>query len=245
MTTMLMKRRVLDVVVRGVTYPEARKRVKEFGLQLPSNSFFHKFHTGEEKTLRLNLDYGYGAFAREVLVFPERDGVFTRGKDMIDPFSHLVFPASYLARVNEVREIFGVKKVGLFVDPEDVTTEQDRFIVHPANVVILSPFIQVNHGKHIVSSHVTGTLHPETKVPLAAKPEKLVALSSSDIGYLERVEGLGVRPIVRNIFDHAYADIVYTTVLHANALALLTLLAVDPDSVSLKRLLDSGAFSIS
>ena len=105
----------------------------------------------------------------------------------MDSESTCVLPAKYIPE-----EAVGREKVGLFIDPEDVTEETGKIIVHSAiAAVVLHPFIQ--------KSKEGGRVDEATRIPLAIRQ------SGYNGRRLYRTEGIGVRPLVRIlnlIHDH-------------------------------------------
>jgi len=166
-------------------YLEARRMAKERGMKLAS----HVLH--DDILVRTdgwkNVAGLYPAWARELVVHPEKDGAFAKGKDVVDSKTCWCLPAKYLTDPRFVNADVFRKGVGLFVDPEDVKVERNKVIVIPASIIVLHPFIQ-NHMD-------CGKVDENTRVPLAPEPQ-----ANLEKRWLFRVDGAGVRPLVRG-FD--------------------------------------------
>jgi len=165
----------------GKGYLDARKETKGIG-GLPSN-VLHDDCLVKGRGYESGL---YPAWAREILVYPEKGGRFKKGEDVVDSQKDekgrkWILPASYVPP-----EAIGVEKVGLFVDPKDVVEENGKIVVHPKpnSVVILYPFIQ--------ESDSSGRVDEETRIPLEVAPKL-----SEEERSLWRIDGVGVRPLVR------------------------------------------------
>lgn len=170
--------RMIVPLGKNAGYLEARTLAKERGGKLPSNVLHDEYLVRSDKWRAISSYYA--AWAREVLVYPEKGGRFKEGKDIVDSQTGWILPASYVPK-----EAVGRKGVGLFVDPEDVKEENGKVIVHPAgSVIVLSPFIQ--------ESGNAGKVDESTRIPLA-----LEADSDIDKRWLWRIDGVGVRPLVR------------------------------------------------
>jgi hypothetical protein len=174
----------------SASYLKARKLTKDKG-GLPSNALHDDClvmtYTWER------LKGLYDAWAREVLVYPQSGGKFKKGKDVVDSHEdekgrRWILPASYVPK-----EAIGKKRVGLFIDPEDVREENDNVIVHPKKIEILYPFLQgtADYGK----------VDENTRIPLTIKRKVLESLSRDKYRCLLRNKGAGVRPLRRSNTD--------------------------------------------
>ena len=177
---------------------EARKSVQDKG-GLPSNVLHDDILVGLWPTLpdaeKAKLRGYYPAWAREVLVHPAKGDQFKKGKDVVDAHKddagrEWVFPVSSMPE-----EAVGRAKVGLFVDPESVEVTGSRVVVlaSPKNVVVLPSFIQENAQM--------GKVDERTRVPLEVAPEVAEMLTHDQKRLLYRINGVGVRPLVRVVFD--------------------------------------------
>jgi hypothetical protein len=159
----------------------------------------------------------YPVRPRETLVYPNTDGKFEKGRDIVDSETGWVVPWSEIAKLVSPESIIG-PKVRLFVDPgieeENVQVEKykgkNAVVVHPQSIVSLHPFIQ--------ESKTLGKVDEETRVPLevdlneqnSQDPELLKNLPDDGCRCLFRIEGTGVRPLARGYFlDDGRRWIVY------------------------------------
>lgn len=168
----------MEIISRRAGYLEARSMVSERGLKLPSN-VMHDDWLVRTKGWKKLWD-GYPGWAEEIIVYPEKNWLFQKGRDVRDSEIGWILPSSYIPR-----EALERKGVGLFVRPESIERETSGIIVHPAKIVILHPFIQENGG--------CGSVDEETRVPLDLPGRK------RDLRRFYRIEGAGVRAIVRLI----------------------------------------------
>ncbi len=165
---------------------------------LPSNVLLDDIlmrsdRANELKKLR-EADY-FPAWAREVLVYPEKNGVFKKGKDIVDAYKdgagrQWIFPCSSIPI-----EAIGKKGAALFVDPLNVEVTGSKVIVtaEPETVIVLNEFLQTAGW---------GKVDKKTKVPL--NYAKVDDLPSDPQRYLWRIDGQGVRPLVRYVGDFDY-----------------------------------------
>lgn len=196
---------------------EAREVVKDKG-GLPSNVLHDEYlvykDEGEpfwgEKLRYKNIEDYYPAWAREILVYPAKGDMFKKGEDVIDAEldekgRKWVFPASFISK-----NAIGKEKVGLFVDPEDVKVEtykgEPAVIIYPKSIIVLHGFIQVSGQR--------GKADKKTKVPLEIATKVAEKLSLLQMRYLYRLDGAGVRPLVRMVTD--YLDDIYLDDVFAN-----------------------------
>ena len=132
----------------------------------------------------------YPAWTKEVVVHPEKGGQFKKWKDVVDSETGWVLPAKYIPE-----EAIGRKGVGLFIDPDDVREENGRIVVHPKpnSIVVLRNFIQRSgHG---------GKVDEDTRMPLRVEAEVWRNLSGKERRWLNRINGVGVRPLHRDYGD--------------------------------------------
>jgi hypothetical protein len=167
---------------KNAGYLEARRLAAERGTKLPSNVLHDDYlvRTGRWKKVREI----YPAWALEIIVHPEKDGSFEKGKDVVDSEIGWIVPAKYVPE-----EAVGRKGVGLLLVPGDIE-EKDKVVIHPAGEpVILTPFIQENGDG--------GKVDEATRVPLAISKELFEQLSVNEKRWLFRMAGVGVRPLAR------------------------------------------------
>lgn len=163
-------------------YLEARSLAAGRGMRLPSNVLHDDYlvRTGDYKGVRKI----YPAWAREILVHPEKGGEFKKGEDVVDSETRWIVPGSYLTDPKLIDADPFRKGVGLFIDPEDVIIDNERIVVIPGSIVLLDPFIQINDA--------TGTADETTRVPLGLPPQ-----DEQGKRWLYRRAGVGVRPLAR------------------------------------------------
>ena len=167
-------------------YMEARRLAAEKGMGLASNVLHDDYLARTNRWQEVKAIYP--AWGRELLVYPEINGEFAKGKDIVDSETGWCLPATYLTDPNFVNADVFQKGIGLFVDPEDVREENSRIVVIPASIVVLVHFIQ--------EKGVFGRVDQATRIPLA---EPRTALEERRFFY--RISGVGVRPIVRGCDD--------------------------------------------
>lgn len=163
-------------------YLDLRKLAKERGGRLPSNVLLDEYLFSNNRNSLASVSWP--AWAREILAHPRKGGKFPEGRDIVDSDTRWALPASYVPK-----EAFGREGVGLFIDPEEITEERGRMIVHPGKISVLSPFIQEcgNEGK----------MDEETGIPLMAE-----AASRGERRLLWRIDDIVIRPILRNDESH-------------------------------------------
>lgn len=178
---------------RELGYANAFNLLRDRGRFLPSNLLLDRIlarpvyqNRTEWKKL---AGYYYTLWVRELLVYPEPDGVFERGKDVMDSYKDLsgrvwLFPVSSIPQ-----EALDMKGVGLFVYPKCIKADSGRVIVEADHkeVIVLKNFLQKNGW---------GKVDEETRVPVGLSSEREVSYSER---YLRRTEGVGIRPIVRGL----------------------------------------------
>jgi hypothetical protein len=87
------------------------------------------------------------------------------------------------------------KTAGLFVDPESVEVTEKRVVVlaQTQTVVTVTPFIQ-NNGQ-------VGKVDEQTRVPTFVESDQRGYLTDDQKRWLYRIDGAGVRPLVRHCYD--------------------------------------------
>jgi hypothetical protein len=170
---------------KRVGWLRARKLTKDKG-GLPSNVLHDNYLVRTQNGKQISEFYPL--WAKELLVYPRINGKFKKGRDIIDSEIRWVIPWSEITRLISPESLIG-SKVGLFVDPEDVTVDNRRKIVHPKSAKLLTNFIQEREA--------VGKVDEETRVPLEVEPGILENLPDEEKRKLARTKGVGVRPIVR------------------------------------------------
>ena len=162
-------------------YLDARKAVAERKMRLPPHPLLDAY---------VQKNGVYVFWADELLVHPEKGGVFQSGKDVQDSLTGWILPASYMPK-----EAVGRKEVGLYVVPEDVGEERGKVIVHAQSVIVLDGITQVS------DKWVAGKPHDITRIPLVVSSEEFERLPEEEKRWLYRIAGEGVRPLVRGWYD--------------------------------------------
>ncbi|MFH2106192.1 MAG: hypothetical protein ABII22_02950 [Candidatus Micrarchaeota archaeon] len=172
-------------------YLRAREISVQRGMKLASNVLHDDYLVGSNRYQKVRRVYA--AWARELLVYPEQNGQFVRGKDVVDSHKDNTGREWVLPASDVPEQAIGRQKVGLFVDPENIEVTDKRVVIHPASVVVLDSFIQTlgNGGK----------VDEATRIPLEVAPELWEKLSDSEKRWLFRTAGVGVRPLVRYVYD--------------------------------------------
>ncbi len=165
-------------------YLEAAKLVAAQGLRLPSNVLHDDYLVGSDKWKKLDKKGYYGAWVREIIAYPEIDGTFVVGRDIVDSETTWIVPANYIPA-----EAIGVKGVGLFIDPAEVKKENGKMVVIPKTVIVLNGIIQ--------ESGAGGKVDRETRVPLQVDAQLLEQLPDDETRWIFRIDGVGVRPLAR------------------------------------------------
>ena len=170
---------------------KARDLVKDKG-GLPSN-VLHDDVLIYPNTLKSFKEQGYyPAWAKEVLIYPECDVKFKKGKDLsiYCASRNWIFPASQIPE-----ETIGKENVALFVDPQEVEVDNKRVVIlaNPKSITIIYTFPQKSGW---------GVADPKTRIPLD-KPTD--GIPKNELRYLERTHA-GVYPLVRyNLsFEHQH-----------------------------------------
>jgi len=183
-------------------WPEAWQLVRDKG-GLPSNVLHDDLLVGSNDWKEVEQCYGQynWAWARELLVYPERHGRFHRGRDFVDGghdtwgiLPEWKIPWSSLSSLPDY--VFDGVRIGLFVDPQNVEVRNNWVIIEfdQASVVILNNFLQ--------NSRV-GLVDESTRVPLDAPFSVLKELPRDSRRYLKRIDATGIRPIVRTFYGHS------------------------------------------
>ena len=167
-------------------YLDARKAVAERKMRLPPHPLLDAY---------VQKNGVYGFWADELLVHPEKGGVFQSGKDVQDSLTGWILPASYMPK-----EAVGRKEVGLYVVPEDVGEERGKVIVHAQSVIVLDGITQVS------DKWVAGKPHDITRIPLVVSSEEFERLPEEEKRWLYRIAGEGVRPLVRGAVNDWYGN---------------------------------------
>ncbi len=180
-----------DIVPLGARagYLEARRLASEKKMRLPSHVLHDDYFVRTERWKE--VDEIYPAWALEILAYPEKNGAFAKGKDIIDSETGWVIPARYVPG-----EAVGKKGTGLLVVPGEIE-EDGRVVIHPAEVpAIVRPFIQ--------ESGYGGAVDEATRLPLFVPKESLKMFPDNDRRWLHRIDGSGVRPLSRVLYGYGH-----------------------------------------
>lgn len=191
------------------SYLSARDQARSKDMELVGRASLDAF-LSVRSTIRMRTTYS-PFWVREFLVYPEQNGVFFKGRDIVDrdtyhPMVAWVLPARYIPE-----EAIGRHKVGLFVDPKEFESDADKIVLHPSSVTVLYPFIQKPYQEGLLSLgsrvpldisgcyrqyHVGFFCDSITlSGPLGDADPRVF---SADPGFLCRIPGVGVRPITHN-----------------------------------------------
>jgi hypothetical protein len=165
-------------------YLEAATLAAAKGLRLPSNVLHDDILVYSEKWVGLSTGY-CAAWAREIIAYPEKDRMWFAGKDIVDSETGWTLEAKYVSM-----QARGVKGAGLFIDPKEVKEENGRVVVIPKTIIVLTNMIR--------ESGTAGKVDPNTRIPLQVDDQSLAKLSEKEKRWFYRIDGMGVRPVVRD-----------------------------------------------
>lgn len=136
----------------------------------------------------------YNARVREIYVYPEKDGRFRRGVDVVDAFPDKMGRRWRLPLSAIPYDAFEAEKPSLFVDPgiepERIRiTDKEVVIAEPVSVTLITPSIQV--------SGQAGRVDEATRMPLYVDDASRDRLKWEETRLLFRIDGAGVRPLGR------------------------------------------------
>ncbi len=193
------QKQVITYTGKDMGYLDARELVREKG-GLPSNVLHDDNLVRTDDWKALNKKRYYEALAREIYVYPKQNSRFQKGADVVDAFKddkgrEWIFPASQIPK-----EAFELEKPGLFVDPgndaKSIEVSDKRVVIAGAvSITVINPAIQV--------SGQFGKVDETTRIPLYVEEELRGQLTDQDKRWLWRVDGAGVRPLVRG-YDVGY-----------------------------------------
>ena len=204
-----------DSVAR-VSYIEARELARKNKGSLPSNVKHDDCLIRSDDWKCVWDYYSCGAWANELLAYPEKNQTFPEGKDIVDSETGWILPyaeAEAASDGNFADEL----NICLFVTPLSVVCEEKRVIVHPKSTVVLRPAIQ--------GFGIAGRADEKTRIPLdiglgtkgleCESSSGLDPPSAETLRWMYRFEGTGVRPIVRYVHDFRRG--IFTNYWSANA----------------------------
>ncbi len=126
-----------------------------------------------------------------MLVFPEHNGTFRQGRDVVDAFPDFegrqwIYPAKYIPEVT-----IGIPGVCLVVDPRQFEVTKTRVIVHPESVTIDNLLAWVPDRQQVAN----------IKIDSIVCNELIKRLNAEQRRWLFRIGGPGVKPLVRSPFE--------------------------------------------
>ncbi|MGI0100424.1 MAG: hypothetical protein ACREBH_01745 [Candidatus Micrarchaeaceae archaeon] len=188
-------RNVIQYTGKDLDYLGARELVRGMG-GLPSNVLHDDVMVMSDAWKNLLMQNYYGAWAREILVYPKGNEKFKKGVDATDSYKDAegrtwTLPASYIPEAAIERA-----GVGLFIDPQNIVVNGKAVVIIPEYTKILSPFIKDN-GR-------IGCVDWETRIPTFVGPDEKYTLLKIQKRYLWREYGAGIRPISRGILGMEY-----------------------------------------
>ncbi|HSB47221.1 MAG TPA: hypothetical protein VLD37_04340 [Candidatus Bilamarchaeum sp.] len=173
-----MRERIVSLGVKA-DYVNARKLAAFRGLKLASNVLHDRFLSSDGWE---GLKEAYPAWAGEILVYPEKNGSFTNGKDVVDSETGWVLPGSFVPS-----EAASLPGTGLLVTPaglEENGNAMGSVIIHAGHVRVLRGLLQ--------ESGFSCAMEPASGIPLLGLPP------SDERRSFWRIPGAGVRPIMRS-----------------------------------------------
>jgi hypothetical protein len=188
------QREIIEYTGKDMGYLDGRELVKNKG-GLPSHLLHDNTLVRFDGWKSLNRKKYYGAWVREINVYPEKDGRFKKGMDVVDAVADSKGRIWKLPGSAIPKEAFEVEKPSLFVDPgiesERIRiTETEVVIADPVSVTLITPSIQVNAQ--------VGKVDEATRMPLYVDDALREQLTDEEKRWLYRIDGTGVRPLVRD-----------------------------------------------
>ena len=158
----------------GFSHPflKAWKLASESGCSLPT--------VRESELLNTPFRFWLG----QILAYPQIDGAFKKGRDFHDAHSGWIVPGSAIPP-----EVAGKAGAALLMRPGLLEEKRERVVVIPSEVEIQLCMIQSKFGY--------GTPDPETSLPTV---NALSYYPAPGLNGFFRLDGPGVRPIVRNLY---------------------------------------------
>ena len=175
-----------------MTYVDAFFATKDKG-GLPTNALHDDTLQSDtllehiKKTLGLGSGYSfYGAWAREIIAYPEKNGVFAKG-DIKDHAYNWVLPAKYVPE-----SAIGKKGIALVITPKNLIIANGKTTVIPQGNVIMQSFPQTD-GLYDYDRR--------TRIPIDAAQK---GEGYWDARYLYRWDEQSLRPVSRWYFFYGY-----------------------------------------
>ena len=190
----------LDTKIVGLGWLQAREVRRDKG-GLPSNVLLDDVLVYSDAWKQVKENSYVPLWAKEIEVYPKKNGVFEDGKDVEDPHRDKEgrtwrLPRKYIPKLAREK-----KRVGLFVVPaSDLEVTKREVVVIPEQVTVIYPFSQNRTGG--------GKVDMGIRVPLAVP---FTGLRADHIRFGTRSKEAGVKPIFRYLTeDYTYRRCVDT-----------------------------------
>ena len=171
---------------------DARLAMDKEGKRMPSNADYDKVLVGSEAWKSINGVFP--AWTDSALIYPAKNGKFKAGKDVVDAFKDDAGNEWVFSAASIPKEAIGKKGVGIHIDHPAIEVRRKTVILSAgpeSTVTVLEDFIQ--------ESGTAGKVDEKTRVPLAFS--SVDSLPPEQIRWLYRIDGAGVRPLVRGFGD--------------------------------------------
>ncbi len=178
-----MKSQKIIPLNKDMEYIDAFNAVRDKG-GLPSNVLYDDSFQNDRIWESLRKIAHYGVWCRELVAYPEKYGVFSKG-DIKDSDYAWTLPAKYVPK-----GIVGKKGIALLIDPKDLLISNGIMTVIPKNVTILQNFPQTNR---------LYDFDKKTRMPIDGQPK---GTDYWDARYLWRRNSQTLRPLAR--YDYVF-----------------------------------------
>ncbi len=182
---------------RNQSWLDARLALDREGKRMPTNVDYDKVLVGSEKWREIRNVFP--AWTDSVLVYPAKNGEFNAGRDVVDAFKDGAGNEWVFSAASIPKEAIGRKGVGIHIDHPAIEVRGKTVILSAgpeSTVTVLENFIQES-GK-------TGKVDEKTRVPLAVS--NVNNLPAEQMRRLWRIDGAGVRPLVRDLYGYGNRD---------------------------------------
>lgn len=186
--SVLIAGKQVTITGKSADYFGTRRISKDMGGRPISSALDDKALVGPD-ALAPNIKI-YHRWNDEIVSHPEKGGKFQRGKDIIDSQTRWLLLASDVSRL--APEAFDEPGLYLYIKPTQVIVDKGRTIVQPETIKVVRNVVQ--------TSGEGGKADEETRLPLQVAKEVWDALSDDDKRWLYRIQGVAVRPMVRDSF---------------------------------------------
>ena len=183
------------IVPTGKRQPwlDARLALDKEGKRMPANADYDNVLVGSEAWQ--SIKEVFPAWTDSVLVYPAKNGKFKAGRDVVDAFKDDAGNEWVFSTASIPKEAIGRKGVGIHIDHPAIEVRRKTVILSAgpeSTVTVLEDFIQEN-GK-------AGKVDEKTRVPLA--DSNVDDLPAEQVRWLYRIDGAGVRPLVRGFYGY-------------------------------------------